>query len=29
MTMGRMIGDKEMAGHVVIVEAMDNVINCN
>lgn len=29
MTMGRMIGDKELAVHVVIVEAMDNIINCN
>ena len=30
MTMGRVIGDKDLAVHVnVIVEAMDNIINCN
>lgn len=30
MTMGRVIGDKDLAGHVnVIVEAMDNIINWN
>ena len=30
MTMGRVIGDKDLAVHAnVIVEAMDNIINCN